>query len=189
MLWAERREGQSHVDLFVLSPSYAAVEIKQLWCASTDYIERRVRRVSQSGMEPNQVTEKIIGAACKVHTVLGPGLLEKPYKQCLKHELLKMGLKVFYEVALALVYDGVTIDIGYRIDLLVQDTIIVELKAVEKVKAIHEVQLLTYLRLSNRRLGLLLNFNVQCLKHGIFRVINSDKGCACSPSFCVLCVQ
>lgn len=115
-------------------------------------------------MEPNQITEKIIGAACKVHTALGPGLLEEPYKQCLRHQIAKDGLKVLSEVTLPVVYDGVTIDIGYRIDLLVEDFVIVELKAVERIKAIHEVQLLTYLRLSNKRLGLLLNLTCKVLK-------------------------
>ena len=123
-------------------------------------------------MNPNDITGKIIGAACKVHTALGPGLLEEPYKQCLKHQLLKEGLKVLSEVTLPVQYDGVCIDIGYRLDLVVEDSVIVELKSVLQLAPINKMQLLTYLRLSDLHLGLLLNFNVQSLKHGIVRVIN-----------------
>jgi GxxExxY protein len=126
-------------------------------------------------MDHNDITGKIIGAACKVHSALGPGLLEEPYKRCLKHQLKKEGLRVFSEVTLPVIYDGEKIDIGYRIDLLVEDTVIVELKSVEKLNPINKIQLLTYLRLSKKHLGLLLNFNVQSLKHGIIRVINSHS--------------
>ena len=123
-------------------------------------------------MNHSEISGKIIGAACKVHSALGPGLLEEPYKQCLKHQLLKDGLKVLSEVTLPVLYDGVRIDIGYRLDLLVEDAVIVELKAIERLAPIHKIQLLTYLRLSRKHLGLLLNFNVPSLKQGIVRVIN-----------------
>ena len=123
-------------------------------------------------MELNEITAKIIGAACKVHSALGPGLLEEPYKQCLKHQLRKEGLKVFAEVTLPVLFDGTTIDIGYRLDLLVEDSVIVELKSVEALAPIHKIQLITYLKLSRKHLGLLINFNVVSLKKGIVRVIN-----------------
>ena len=123
-------------------------------------------------LELNKITEKIIGAACKVHSALGPGLLEEPYKQCLKHVLLKEGTKVLSEVALPVLFEGVAIDIGYRLDLLVEDSVIVELKSVETILPIHKMQLLTYLRLSRKHLGLLLNFNVVSLKNGIVRLVN-----------------
>ena len=126
-------------------------------------------------MNPNDITGKIIKAACIVHSALGPGLLEEPYKKCLKHQLTKDGLNVLSEVTLPVLFDGVKIDIGYRIDLLVEKLVIVELKSVAKLAPINKIQLLTYLRLSKKPLGLLLNFNVQSLKHGIVRVINSHS--------------
>ena len=123
-------------------------------------------------MDENKITEKIIGAACKVHTALGPGLLERPYEQCLKYVLQKEGLKVLSEVTLPVLFEGIAIDIGYRLDLLVEDQVIVELKAVESLQPIHKMQLLTYLRLSTKHVGLLLNFNVVSLKNGIVRLVN-----------------
>jgi GxxExxY protein len=121
----------------------------------------------------NEISGEIIDAAMKVHSVLGPGLLESAYEACLKHELLKRGLKVVSQVMLPVQYDGVVIDAGYRIDLLVEDSVVIELKAVEKVVPIHEAQLLTYLKLSGMRLGLLLNFNVLHMKDGIKRMANN----------------
>ncbi len=123
-------------------------------------------------MEINRITEIIIQSACRVHTVLGPGLLERPYAVCLQHELLKQGMKALAEVTLPVSYDGVTIDIGYRLDLLVNDLVIVELKAVSQLSPIHKVQLLTYLKLSKKPVGLLLNFHVSSLKNGIVRLAN-----------------
>ncbi len=108
----------------------------------------------------------------KVHSALGPGLLESAYESCLVHELRKMGLAVLTQITLPLKYDGVLIDAGYRIDILVDDSVIVELKAVEKILPIHEAQLLSYLKLSNKTLGLLINFNVVHLKDGIKRMAN-----------------
>jgi GxxExxY protein len=123
-------------------------------------------------MEHSQISGAIIDAAMKVHSALGPGLLESTYEACLIHELWKTGMKVEAQVCLPVVYDGVTIDAGYRIDLLVAGTVIVELKAVEKVLPIHQAQLLSYLKLSGKKVGLLINFNVLHLRDGIKRVVN-----------------
>ena len=120
----------------------------------------------------NQISGEIIGAAMKVHTALGPGLLESAYEGCLKHELTKRGLKVLSQVTLPVISDGVEIDVGYRIDLLVEDAVIVELKTVERLTPLNEAQLLSYLKLSGRKLGLLINFNVEHLKNGIKRIAN-----------------
>jgi len=122
-------------------------------------------------MELNEISGKIIDLAMKVHTALGPGLLESTYEACLIHELKKAGLKVLSQVALPVNYDGVTIELGYRIDLLVEDLIIVELKSVEKITPVHQAQLMSYLKLSGNRLGLLINFNVLHLRDGIKRII------------------
>jgi GxxExxY protein len=121
-------------------------------------------------MELNEISGQSVEAAMTVHTVLGPGLLENAYEACLKHELLKRGLPVEQQVALPVVYDGAKIDLGYRLDLLVAREVIVELKAVDKVTPLHEAQLLSYLKLGGKRLGLLINFNVVHLKNGIKRM-------------------
>jgi GxxExxY protein len=123
-------------------------------------------------MDINQISGMIIEAAMKVHSALGPGLLESTYEACLLHELRKMGLKAVSQLILPIVYDGVNIDAGYRIDCLVEDLVIVELKAVEKMVPLYEAQLLTYLKLSKKSLGLLINFNVVHLKDGIKRIAN-----------------
>ena len=107
-----------------------------------------------------------------MHKSLGPGLLENAYLACLKYEISKRGLSVRSEVELPVVYDAVLIDLGYRIDLLVEDCLIVEIKAVEKVTPVHEAQLLSYLKLGNFKLGLLINFNVALLKNGIKRMVS-----------------
>jgi GxxExxY protein len=109
----------------------------------------------------------------KVHSALGPGLLESAYEACLLHEVRKRGLQAEAQLPLPLAYDGVILDVGYRVDLLVEQSVIVELKAVEKLLPIHEAQLLCYLRLSGRRLGLLINFNVLHLKDGIKRMVHN----------------
>ena len=124
-------------------------------------------------MTPNDVSHAIINAALKAHTALGAGLLEEAYKVCLKHESLQRNLHVLSEVGMPIVYDGVTLDAGYRIDLLVEGSVIVELKSVAQLAPIHKAQLLTYLKLSKVSLGLLLNFNSTHLKDGIVRMINS----------------
>ena len=124
-------------------------------------------------MTPNEVSKAIIDAAFKVHTTLGAGLLENAYKVCLKRELLERNLFVLSEVTMPIVYADDTIDVGYRVDLLVERSVIVELKSVAQLARIHKAQLLTYLKLSKVSLGLLLNFNSPHLKDGIVRMINS----------------
>jgi GxxExxY protein len=131
-----------------------------------------VSLASENPMELNDITGHIIDASMKVHTELGPGLLESAYEVCLAHELTKRGLKVVSQLALPVQYDGIELDAGYRIDLLVEDRVIVELKAVEKTTPLHEAQLLSYLKLSNKKIGLLINFNVVRLKDGIKRMAN-----------------
>lgn len=121
----------------------------------------------------NTISGQVVDAAMKVHTALGPGLLENAYEACHKHELQKRGLRVEPQVALPVIYDGVQVDLGYRLDLLVENEVIVELKAVEKLTPVHEAQLLSYLKLSGKKLGLLINFNVLHLKDGIKRLVNA----------------
>ena len=120
----------------------------------------------------NKITEEIIGAAIEVHRTLGPGLLESAYEACLFHELILRGFKVERQKSLPILYKGVKVDAGYRLDLLVNDLVIVELKSVEKLAPIHTAQLLSYLRLSEKKVGLLINFNVKLLKYGIKRLAN-----------------
>ena len=124
-------------------------------------------------MELNEISGRIIAAAFKVHTAIGPGVLESVYQTCLLHELKQSGLAVQAQVALPVVYDGLHMDSGYRMDLVVENAVVVELKCVEALLPIHKAQLLTYLRLANKPLGLLLNFNVVHLRHGIKRVLNN----------------
>ena len=119
----------------------------------------------------NEISYEIIGCAYEVHSQLGPGLLESTYEVCLEYELSKSGLRVGRQVALPVVYGDVKLDAGYRIDLMVEDLIVLEIKAVEEVAPIHKAQLMTYLKLSGLKLGLLLNFNVQDMKKGIHRII------------------
>jgi GxxExxY protein len=120
----------------------------------------------------NQITETIIGAAMQVHSALGPGLLESAYEACLAFELADRGLKVETQKPLPLVYRSVHLDCGYRLDLLVEDAVIVELKAIDAITDIHLAQLLSYLKLSGCKVGLLINFNVRSLRDGIRRVAN-----------------
>jgi len=124
-------------------------------------------------MNHHKITAIIIDAAMKVHSALGPGLLEQAYHACLEHELRCRGLKTLSEVGMPIVYEGVSIDVGYRLDMLVENLIIVELKSVNSLAPIHSSQLLTYLKFSKKPLGLLLNFGQQHLKDGIVRLINS----------------
>jgi len=123
-------------------------------------------------VEINEVTGQIIDAAMKVHSFLGPGLLEGAYEACLRYELTRRGLGVKSQLLLPVEYDGTLVDAGYRLDLLVEDLVIVELKAVERLASIHEAQLLTYLKLSRKKVGMLLNFNVVQMKDGIKRMVN-----------------
>jgi len=123
-------------------------------------------------MKINDISGQVVDAAMKIHTALGPGLLESAYEACLVYELRKRGLKVLSQVELPIVYDSVEIDIGYRLDLLVANAVIVELKAVQQIMPIHEAQLLSYLKLSGYKLGLLINFHVLHLRDGIKRMVN-----------------
>jgi len=124
-------------------------------------------------MELNQLSSQIIKAAINVHKQLGPGLLESVYQSCMAIELNSMSIKVESEVPLPITYRGQKVhDEGFRLDLLVEDTVVVELKSVEKVQDLHKKQLLTYLRLTKKRLGLLINFNEVLLKDGITRIVN-----------------
>ena len=129
---------------------------------------------STEGSGINQITEAIIGAAMKVHSALGPGLLEKAYEVCLAHELTKRGFKVQTQVELPVIYDGVRVELGYRIDLLVNDMVVVELKCAEKIIPVFEAQIISYLKLSGKRVGLLINFHVRHLKDGVRRFIEGN---------------
>jgi GxxExxY protein len=120
----------------------------------------------------NNLTESIIGAAIQVHRALGPGLLECAYEACLAFELGRRGLKVEQQKPLPLVYEEVKLDCGYRIDLLVEGSVVVEIKAVDALAQIHEAQVITYLKLSGCKLALLMNFNVTALKDGVRRFVN-----------------
>lgn len=120
----------------------------------------------------NELSNIIIGFAIEVHNQLGPGLLESAYQECLCYELINAGLDVKKEISLPIVYKGITLDHGYRIDLLVNNKVVIELKTVEQFTDVHFAQVLTYLKLGNYKLGLLLNFHVSSLKHGIKRVAN-----------------
>ncbi len=119
--------------------------------------------------ELNEISYKIIGCAYKVHAALGPGLLESTYEVCLEYELLQEGLSLERQKPLPVVYNQIQLDAGYRVDLLVENKVIVELKSVDAINPVFEAQLLTYLKLSGKKLGLLINFNVPDLKNGIMR--------------------
>ena len=127
-------------------------------------------------MEIEEVGKQIVDAAIKVHRALGPGLLESAYQACLAHELRKRGLAVACEVLQPVLYDGMQIEAGYRLDMLVEDLVIIENKAVEIVLPIHAAQLLTYMRLRNCRLGYLINWHVPLVKDGIKRMVNNLEG-------------
>jgi len=128
----------------------------------------------------DQITRRIIGAAIEVHKTLGPGLLESAYQVCLAFELRHMGLEVEEQKPLPVMYKDVKLDCGYRLDLVVEDAVIVEIKAVERLAPIHDAQLLSYLRLSQKRVGLLLNFHVRVLKDGLKRIVNEFPDSAIS---------
>src|SRR5271166_5110025 len=122
----------------------------------------------------NQITGRIITGAMHVHSLLGPGLLESAYQACLQHELTKRGLNVAGQVGLPVVYDGEKIELGYRIDLVVENTVIVAVKCVEAIHPVHQAQLLSYMRLSGIGVGLRINFNVKSLKDGVRRMVDGD---------------
>lgn len=120
-------------------------------------------------MEVNQITEKIIGCAIEVHRQLGPGLLESAYEECLSYELESVGLDIERQVAAPVVYKDIKLDCGYRIDILVENKIIIELKSIDAFAPVHEAQILTYMKFANKSIGLLINFNVTLLNNGIKR--------------------
>jgi GxxExxY protein len=136
------------------------------------WMNRREREERRDPEELNSLTEGIIGAAIKVHRQLGPGLLESAYEACLCFELRRQGFSVERQKPQPVPYDGLLIDCGYRLDLLVEDEVVVELKAVARVTRLDESQLLTYLKLSKRVVGLLINFNVVTLVDGVKRLVN-----------------
>ncbi len=146
-------------------------------------------------MRLNDITGMVVDAAIRVHTELGPGLLESAYEACLTYELRKRGLRVQSQVELPVTYDGYRVDLGYRLDLLVEESVVVELKSVEAINAVHEAQILSYLKLSRKPVGLLINFHTARLKDGIRRFLNGPQPetvCPAPPAnpkylLCVLC--
>ena len=126
-------------------------------------------------MDINKLSSKIIGAAIEVHKAIGPGLLESAYEQCICHELSLRGLSFKRQVPLSVSYKGISLDCGYRLDVVVEDVIILELKSCERIEPIHRAQLLTYLKLSGLNIGLLLNFNTTVMRDGIVRIVNELK--------------
>ena len=123
-------------------------------------------------MDENPISQQIVDAAYQIHKTLGPGLLESVYEVVLAYELRKRGLKVERQLPVQVVYDGICFEEGYRLDLLVEGKVIVEIKSIETVTPVHKKQLLTYLRLLDKRLGLLINFNEELIRNGISRVVN-----------------
>jgi GxxExxY protein len=123
-------------------------------------------------MTENEVAKHIVDVAFKIHTTFGPGLLESVYETIMAYELQKRGLRVRRQQAIPVIYEDVKMDLGFRADLIVEDKVVVEVKSVEAIAPVHKKQLLTYLRLTDKRLGLLINFNVELIKNGITRVVN-----------------
>ncbi len=140
--------------------------------ASGTAIKEVMATVTITRNNVQEISHAVITAAMRVHLELGPGLLESAYTACLQYELKKAGFKSDAQVGLPVVYDGVKLDLGYRIDLLVEDVVIVELKSVDAIAPVHQAQVISYLKLSGRSLGLLINFNVAHLKDGIKRFVN-----------------
>jgi GxxExxY protein len=132
------------------------------------------KAVSWAGgqMTENEIATQIVDAAYKIHTTFGPGLLESAYEAMLAHELRRRGLSVVCQQPIPLIYEGIHLDVGYRADLIVEDKVIVELKSVEQTKRVYHKQLLTYLRVADKRLGLLINFGMERIKDGIKRIAN-----------------
>jgi GxxExxY protein len=124
-------------------------------------------------MQINTISGQVVDSAMRVHSALGPGLLEHAYQVCLAHDLTARGLRVRREVDMPVIYNGVRVDLAYRIDLLVEESVVVEVKAIAKLLPVHEAQLLSLLRLSDHRVGLLINFHVPRLKDGIIRRVNA----------------
>lgn len=123
-------------------------------------------------MSENEIAKMIVNAAYKIHTTLGPGLLESVYEVVLAHELKKLGLNVSRQQSIPITYEDLKFEEGFRADIIVEDKVIVELKSVEEIAKVHQKQLLTYLRLADKRLGLLINFGAALIKDGLFRIVN-----------------
>ncbi len=121
----------------------------------------------------NRITEKIIGCSIEVHRNLGPGLLESAYEKCLCYELTQAGFEYKQQLPLPVIYKGINLECGYRMDVVVEDLVIVEIKAIERILPVHEAQLLSYLKLYNKKVGLLMNFHVPMLKSGLKRIVNN----------------
>jgi GxxExxY protein len=138
---------------------------------NAEFAEQYSQRIAEK-MEENKITEIIIGCAIKVHKAIGPGLLESAYEECLAYELFKEGLGIERQKPLPLIYETVKLECGYRPDLIVERKVVAEVKSIEALNDIHLAQILTYLRLSNCKVGLLINFNVIKLTDGIRRVVN-----------------
>ena len=142
-------------------------------------INRKVRKRRRNGrkeiieMTENEISKIVFDAALRVHRALGPGLLESAYEECLFYELKKTGICVEKQKPLPLVYEEVKLEIGYRIDIMVENKLIIEVKSVESLNDVHMAQVLTYLKLSNCRLGMLINFHVSMIKNGIRRIVNN----------------
>ncbi len=124
---------------------------------------------------PNEISRVVLDASMKIHSFLGPGLLESTYKACLSQELRNRGLRVEMERPLPVIYEGTKLEIGYRVDMLVEDSVIIEIKSIDAITPVHQAQVLSYLRLSGMSLGLLINFNVAHLKDGIKRFVMGDN--------------
>ena len=133
-------------------------------------------------MHFNEISGAVVDSAMKVHTALGPGLLESVYEACLVHELRKRGIRTASQLPLPVNYDGERIDLGFRIDILVENTVVVEIKAVEAINPVHMAQVITYLKLSGRYVGLLINFNVVHLRDGIRRMVQGEPPSTSSVS-------
>ncbi|WP_337189009.1 GxxExxY protein [Phenylobacterium sp.] len=134
-----------------------------------DHQDHEDHQGATAGIEA--VGRQVVDAAIKVHRVLGPGLLESAYEQCLAHELTRLGCRIRRQVALPVIFEGLRVDAGYRLDMVVDDVVVLEVKAVEALSRLHEAQILTYLRLSGMKLGYLLNFNAVQLRHGLRRFV------------------
>lgn len=139
-----------------------------------EYDSEMTVTTSVRGITAQAVSHAVISAAMKVHTELGPGLLESTYQACLQHELGLAGCRSLAQVALPVVYRGVKLELGYRMDLLVEDLVIVEIKSVEALSPVHQAQVISYLKLSGKSIGLLINFNVVHLKDGVRRFVNGS---------------
>ena len=124
-------------------------------------------------MTENELARLVVEQSLKIHKELGPGLLESVYEEVLCHELVKTGLQLKRQQAIAVYYDGVKLDLGFRADLIIEDKLIIEIKSIEELSPVHAKILQTYLRLTNKKLGLLINFNVELIKHGIKRIVNN----------------